>query len=120
MNKKSPLFSGCTLIVAIAFAVSLTACGGRSASPVSAREAGDKKLSCEEIEIERFAVEEEAQALFGEGDDKTSSNIGWGVAGLIFPPLWLGLDLSSAEKQEARALQARSRHLQKLAYKKDC
>ena len=98
----------------------LAACGGRDADPIASKQVGDKDLACGEIEEELIMVQGDVDALIGEKSDSRTENIAWGVAGLFFFPLWLGLDLTQAEEVEMRALEKRARELERIARKKDC
>ena len=107
------------LIILITFST-LVACGGRSAVPETATRYGDNKMTCDQIEFEGAEIQNNVSSLIGEKDNKRGKNIGWGIAGLVFFPLWLGLDLSDAQQVELRALEARNNVLRRLAHKKDC
>ena len=61
-----------------------------------------------------------ARRLMSEEAEKTGENVAWGVAGFLFIPLFLGLDLSDAERIEAEAMQDRHRYLTRVAHKKGC
>lgn len=98
----------------------LSGCGGRAANPISVREVGDSKMDCEDIAYEMSELDSRARRLMSEQSNKTGKNAAWGVAGLFLFPLWLGMDLSDAERQEAIAMQDRHRHLDRLFRKKDC
>ncbi len=107
-----------TLIVVLALTL-LGGCAGRQAAPVSMDQIGDQRLTCEEILSEMETIELHIARLFPE-TQKTSNRIGWGAAGIIFPPLWLFMDLSEAERIEIRAYEARMNRLGRLANKKNC
>ena len=98
----------------------LAGCGGRDPNPVASREHGDNKLSCEDIEYELIEIQEGVDDLIGERNSSQTSNIGWGIAGLFFPPLWLGLDITKTEEIEIRAYEKRARVLEQLARNKNC
>ena len=98
----------------------LAACGGRDADPVASRQIGDKDLTCEEIEIELIDIQGDIDVLIGEKSDSRSENVAWGIAGLFFFPLWLGLDLTETEQIEMRAFEKRGRELERLARRKNC
>ncbi len=107
-------------IILICLSAILAGCAGRTANPISARQAGDKELTCAEIEGEMEELDKRAKRLLAEQSAKTGKNVAWGVAGFIFLPLLLGLDLSDAERQEAQAMQDRHSHLSRLSRKKEC
>lgn len=83
------------------------------------RRLDDTSLSCEEIKLEMRQIEMEMHRLVPE-TDKTSKNVGLGVAGLFFIPAWLFMDLSNAEKEEVNAYRQRYNVLEQLAKKKQC
>ncbi len=109
-------------IVAIMLPITLllTACGGRDADPVASRQHGDDNLTCEQIQNELVEIQADIDALIGEKSDARSENIAWGIAGLFFFPLWLGLDLTETEQVEMRAAEKRGRVLERIARKKNC
>ena len=110
-----------TMLLLSAFvAMSAIGCAGRTANPIATKEVGDRDLDCEEIEAEMSDLDAQARRLLGEQDSKTGKNVAIGVAGLFIWPIWFFADLSTAERQEAQAMQDRARHLQRLARKKDC
>lgn len=108
------------LIICALIALFLAGCAGRSANPIATREVGDNKMECEEILAEMSELDRKARRLMGEQSAKTGKNVAWGVAGLFIWPLWLAMDLSDAERQEAVAMQDRYSHLQRIHAKKDC
>lgn len=107
-------------IVFVLASVLLASCAGRTANPIPVREVGDSKLDCDVIAYELSELDRKARRLLSEQSNKTGKNAAWGVAGLFLFPLWLGLDLSDAERQEAVALQDRYRHLDRIYNKKKC
>ena len=106
------------IITLLSFTVA--SCGGRSAQPIAATTFHDNKMSCEDIMFEATEIQNQLSKLVGEKDDKRGKNVGWGIAGFFFFPLWLGLDLSDAQQTELRALESRSNVLRRLAHKKKC
>ena len=109
------------LLLSAFAAMSVVGCGGRAANPIATKEVGDRDLDCDEIEAEMSDLDAQARRLLGEQENKTGKNVALGVAGLFFLwPIWFFADLSTAEKQEAQAMQDRGRHLQRIARKKDC
>ena len=108
------------LLLSAFAAMSVAGCGGRAANPIATKEVGDRELDCDEIEAEMSDLDAQARRLLGEQDNKTGKNVAIGLAGLIIWPIWFFADLSTAERQEAQAMQDRARHLQRLARKKDC
>ncbi len=108
------------LSIAIVMLVFVSGCAGRAANPVAVKEAGDNKMSCEDIVSEMSDLDQRARRLMGEQSSKKGKNIAWGIAGLFLFPLWFGMDLSDAERQDAQAMQDRYRHLDRIYNKKDC
>ena len=108
------------LLLSAFAAMSVAGCGGRAANPIATKEVGDRDLDCDDIEAEMSDLDAQARRLFGEQDNKTGKNVALGIAGWFLLVPWFFMDLSSAEKQEAQAMQDRGRHLQRLARKKDC
>ena len=51
---------------------------------------------------------------------KTAQNVAAGVAGLVVPILWFGMDWQGTASKEAQALQARQQYLGALAVQKKC
>lgn len=97
----------------------LTACAGRAAHPVAINQYGDQGKSCSALNLEISMIENNVQQLIPQ-TDKTGRNVAFGVAGLFVWPLWLFMDLSTAEKQELHALRARHDHLINIAQQKQC
>ena len=51
---------------------------------------------------------------------KVAQNVAAGVAGLVVPVLWFGMDWQGTASKEAQALQARQQYLGALAVQKHC
>jgi hypothetical protein len=67
-----------------------------------------------------FAVRIEAnnikvKELAGEEGAKVAQNVAAGVAGIVIPVLWFGMDFKGAASKEVTALQARQQYLTTLA-----
>ena len=105
---------------ALLFALMLTACAARPATPVPQSQAGDATSSCEEIAAEMARNEAEAARLIGADDGVVAGNVAAGVAGTVFLPALLAIDLSNAEQIQFRALQDRNRTLARLHRERDC
>jgi hypothetical protein len=56
-----------------------------------------------------------AQELASEGGAKVAQNVAAGVAGVVIPVLWFGMDFKGAASKEVTALQARQQYLTVLA-----
>ena len=108
------LYIACSLIV-----LPLAGCGGRTANPVSAIQAGDEGLSCSALRVEMASVQSEVQALIPDSK-KTGKNVALGTAGLfLLVPLFF-MDFSGAEKAEIRAYRERYGALQRTYASKNC
>jgi hypothetical protein len=97
----------------------LTGCAGRAANPVMVRQMGDNHKSCQMIQREISSIETNIQTLVPQSD-KTGKNVALGIGGLFIWPMWLFMDLSSAEKEEINAYRMRHDHLLSLSQEKGC
>ncbi len=64
-----------------------------------------------EIEANNVKVKE----LANEQGWKTVQNVAAGVGGLVFFPIWFGMDAKGAASKDAAALEARQKYLTELA-----
>jgi hypothetical protein len=64
-----------------------------------------------EIEANNVKVKE----LADEQGWKTAQNVAAGVGGLVFIPIWFGMDSKGAASKDAAALEARQKYLTELA-----
>ena len=96
-----------------------TGCGGRKANPVQVQQSDDMFRNCAAIEKEMQFVENEINRLLPK-TEKTSKNLGFGVAGLFFFPFLFFMDLSEAEQVEINACRERYNTLLRLASAKQC
>lgn len=118
---KNTIFKNAALsATTIALCLSLAACGGRSANPISVRDSADKEMSCVDIEDEMNELDRKARRLIGEESEKMGKNVALGVGGLFVFPLWFFMDLSDAERVEAQAMEDRMAHLKRVARKGGC
>jgi hypothetical protein len=97
------------------FALALSACAGREPHPVAAIQYGDDTASCPQIQAETQANTVRLKELADEESRKTAENVGNGIGGVVFFPLWFGMDLKGAAAKESAALQARQQRLAALA-----
>tara|TARA_R110002110_G_scaffold33533_1_gene114734 strand:- start:54749 stop:55195 length:447 start_codon:yes stop_codon:yes gene_type:complete len=97
----------------------LAGCAGRAANPVTVRQMNDNNKSCSMIQYEMSSIENNIQTLIPQSD-KTGKNVALGIGGLFIWPMWLFMDLSSAEKEEINAYRMRHDHLLSLAQEKGC
>lgn len=102
----------------ILIAISLSACAGRSAQPITVASRYDNKLSCADLETEIEQNNARLQALAAEKGVTLTKNVAVGAAGILFFPIWFALDLSDAAGQEISQLQARQTYLAEMASRK--
>jgi len=108
------------LFIVILLSLSVTACGGRNASPITVARVGDSQLRCDELISEMATLDSEARKKLGKSANQTSTNVGLGVAGAFLLVPWFFMDFSAAERIEAEAMRDRYLHLQRLASRKKC
>lgn len=106
-------------ISAFALVAVLSACGGRTPSPVMISQYGDQQKSCRALEFEMTNIQGEIQRLMPERD-KTGQNVGLGIAGAFFLIPWFFMDFKNAEATEYEALRQRYNHLGSVAIDKRC
>jgi hypothetical protein len=103
------------LLIFLGIAVVVGACAGRDPQPVATVQATDANATCAmlvgEIEANNIKVKE----LAGEEGAKVAQNVAAGVAGIVIPVLWFGMDFKGAASKEVAALQARQQYLTTLA-----
>jgi hypothetical protein len=101
--------------------ISLTACAGRSATPVSSYKYGDERLSCADLRYEISRSETNVKKLVSEKNSAHEGNVALGVVGgLLFWPALFALDTSDAEKIEMQAEKERIESLQRIMAQKSC
>lgn len=93
---------------------------GQSASAVAIVQPQDQMLNCTAIFAEIQSNNNRIQELGKEQGWKVAQNVAAGVAGLVVPVLWFGMDWQGAAGTEARALQDRQSYLSALAVQKHC
>lgn len=101
-------------------AVVLTACMGRSPQPVAVVQPQDQMMDCTAVYAEVAANNQKVQQLAKDEGWKVAQNVAAGVAGLVVPVLWFGMDWQGTASKEAQALQARQQYLGQLAVQKGC
>lgn len=72
-------------------------------------------MDCAAINVEVQANNKKISELGGEEGTKVAQNVIVGVAGLVIPILWFGMDFQGAAPKEIAALQARQQYLATLA-----
>ena len=108
------------ILVVLVIGAVLGACAGRSPNPVAVVQAHDQSMSCTQIYAEVQANNAEIQRLAKEKGWKVAQNVAAGVAGLVVPVLWFGMDWQGSASKEAAALQTRQQYLGRLALDKGC
>ena len=99
--------------------LSLAACAGRSAQPVTEVRSHDDALGCDHIEAEARVNLRRVESLVGERDAAQGRNVAFMLLmPIVAVPFFM--DLSSTEQEEIQALEARNKRLAKLAEEKDC
>lgn len=101
-------------IILLAF-IPLAACAGRAPQPVPVVQPQDQFTDCPAIMAEISANNEKVQALASEEGLKVAQNVAAGVAGIVIPVLWFGMDWQGTAGKEVAALQARQQYLATLA-----
>jgi hypothetical protein len=101
--------------IAAAVAVFLGACAGRTPQPVAVVQPQDQYTDCAAISAEVQANNARISELGSEKGQKVAQNVAAGVAGLLIPVLWFGMDFQGAAGTEEAALQSRQQYLGALA-----
>lgn len=110
-----------TKIISIFIAMlGLAGCAGRAPAPVSVVQAQDRFMDCAAILAEVEANNTKVQQLASEQGLKVAQNVAAGVAGIVVPVLWFGMDWQGAADKETQALQARQQYLVVLAEQRQC
>lgn len=97
----------------------VSACGGRTASPVMIAQYGDDQKSCKALQFEMANAQGEIQRLLPQSD-KTGKNVALGVAGWFLLVPWFFMDFKNAEQVEYEAYRQRYNHLASVAMSKNC
>src|SRR5258708_26682949 len=107
-------------MVAVTAAVALSGCAGRAPAPVSGVQPQDRYMDCAAIVIEVQTNNAKVQQLASDKGLKVAQNVAAGVAGLVVPVLWFGMDFQGTADAEIQALQARQQYLSALAEQRHC
>jgi hypothetical protein len=102
-------------ISVVAIAALTAACAGRDPQPVATVQLTDTNATCAMIVAEIEANNIKVRELAGEQGGKVAQNVAAGVAGILIPVLWFGMDFKGAASKEVAALQARQQYLTTLA-----
>jgi hypothetical protein len=102
-------------LVVPSLALLLAACAGRAPAPVAVVQPQDRYMDCGAITSEAQANTKRIQELGSEEGGKVAQNVIVGVAGILIPVLWFGMDFQNAAGKEVAALQSRQQYLATLA-----
>jgi hypothetical protein len=108
------------LLSACVAAVLVSGCAGRAPAPVSVVQPQDRYMDCAAIMIEVQSNNAKVQQLASDKGLKVAQNVAAGVAGIVIPVLWFGMDFQGAADTEIQALQARQQYLSALAEQRHC
>lgn len=103
-----------SLVVAM-LGIALVGCAGRDPQPIATVQAQDAYADCGMIRAEIEANNVKVKELADEQGWKTAQNVAAGVGGLVFFPIWFGMDAKGAASKDAAALEARQKYLTELA-----
>jgi hypothetical protein len=107
-------------LVVLAAAAAASGCAGRAPAPVSVVQPQDRYMDCAAIGIEVQNNNAKVQQLASDKGLKVAQNVVAGVAGLVIPVLWFGMDFQGTADAEIQALQARQQYLAALAEQRHC
>jgi hypothetical protein len=77
-------------------------------------------MDCAAITIEVQTNNAKVQQLASDKGLKVAQNVAAGVAGIVVPVLWFGMDFQGAADTEIQAVQARQQYLAALAEQRRC
>ena len=100
--------------------VALSGCAGRAPAPVAAVQPQDRLLDGAAIGIEVQRDNAKVQQLASDKGRKVAQNVAAGVAGLVIPVLWFGMDFQGTTDAEIQVLHARQQYLSSLAEQRRC
>lgn len=103
-----------TALTLIVSSTVFAACGGRVAQPTAVSNSWDSQLSCSHLYGEYQNHDKRLVELTGERKDKPMHNVGMLLSSPIF------LDLSKAQKEEAKAIYDRQVRLRDIMQNKSC
>ncbi len=102
-------------IAAALLCAGLSACAGRTPTPVAVVQEHDRLTDCQAIMAEIQSNTTQIGKLGSEEGAKVAQNIIMGTAGLFIPILWFGMDFQNAAGKEGAALQQRNSYLARVA-----
>ena len=98
-----------------ALAVFATACAGRTPQLTQTVQPHDNGMSCTAIQAEIQSNNAQIADLSQEEGAKVAQNVAAGVAGVLIPVLWFGMDFQNAAGKEGASLSRRNQYLAALA-----
>jgi hypothetical protein len=98
----------------------LCGCAGRAPAPVAVVQPQDQYMDCTAILAEVEANNEKVRQLASDSGLKVGQNVAAGIAGLVIPVLWFGMDFQGTADKETAALQNRQQYLAALAGQRNC
>ena len=113
------MFRNSASIFAMIVLAFVSACGGRTANPVSQYHVGDENRSCQGLKAEVSNNEQEIAKLLPY-EDATGKNVALGVTGALFIIPLFFMDFKDAEATEIQALKRRNTWLREVAAKNRC
>ena len=102
-------------IVLLVVSVLVSGCAGRAPELVQVVQVSDQQLNCEQIVAEIRSNNQRMSDLATEEGWKVTQNVAAGVAGLVIPVLWFGMDFQDAAGKEGKALSQRNEYLAGVA-----
>ena len=114
LSSKKALSIATSIIV-----LSSVSCAGRTANPIATYQPGDNSLSCVGLRMTMANVQANIDRI-APGANKTSSNVGLGVAGAFLLVPWFFMDFSGADEIELNAFRMRYNHLVILYTENGC
>jgi hypothetical protein len=96
-------------------AASPAACAGRDAQPVAVVQPQDGVMDCDAIRAESESNTKKMADLSSKKGAKVAQNVAAGLAGVVVPIFWFGMDFKGAASTEQAALESRQSYLAALA-----
>lgn len=103
------------VILIIPIALLVVGCAGRAPQPVSTVQPQDASATCTMLRAEIEANNLKITELAADKGLKVAQNVVAGVGGVLFWPLWFGMDFQGTAGTELAALNARQQYLTTLA-----